>query len=326
MRRRQFISLLGGAAVWPLGARAQQPAMPVIGFLNGGAQDASTGYTAAFRKGLSESGYAEGRNVTIEYRWAANENDQLLEFAADLVRRRVAAIVTTGSQPAILAAKALTSTIPIVFYTAGDPVQAGVVASLNRPGGNVTGITSMGGELGGKRLELLHELVPGAARLAVLVNPTSPTTEFVSRDMQAAAAAIGRQIEILTATTSREIDTAFKILAQKRADALFVTPDSLFNNHRVQLQTLAARHGVPAIYPVREYAEAGGLMSYGTSIADVYRQVGIYTGRILKGDKPADLPILRATKFELVINLQTARALDIEVPPGLLARADEVIE
>jgi putative ABC transport system substrate-binding protein len=279
----------------------------------------------AFRKGLSETGYVEGRNVMIEYRWAQNDYARLPELAADLVRRRVAVIVTPLSTPASLAAKAATATIPIVFTTA-DPVQSGLVASLNRPGGNVTGIHGMQVELMAKRLGLVHELLPGAARFAVLINPNNTASGSIVADLETAAATIGRQIEVLTAGTSREIDTAFASLAQKRADALLVSPDALFVTRRVQLATAAMRYVVPVISPFREDTEAGGLMSYGPSFADIFRQVGIYTGRILKGEKPADLPVMQPTKFEFVINLQTARLLGITVPATLLATADEVME
>jgi putative tryptophan/tyrosine transport system substrate-binding protein len=281
---------------------------------------------AAFRKGLSETGFVEGRNVAIEYRWAHDDFARLPELAADLVRRRVAVIAAPGSSPGGLAAKAATTTIPIVFSTGVDPVQAGLVASFNRPGGNVTGILSMSLELGPKRLGLLHELLPGAARFAMLIDPTSPNAESEVTDLQAAAATIGRQIEVFYAGTNRDIDTAFASLVQKRSDALWVAPNTLFINRRVQIVTLAARHAVPAAYPDRQITEVGGLMSYGSSQADIHRQVGIYTGRILKGEKPADLPVMQPTRFEFVINLQTARTLGIEVPPTLLALADEVIE
>ncbi len=282
---------------------------------------------AAFREGLSETGFVEGRNVAIDFRWAHNDNDRLPGLAADLVSRRVAVIVTPNSAPSSLAAKAATTTIPIIFSIGGDPVQFGLVASLNRPGGNVTGVTGMSVDLAAKQLGLLHELLPGATRFAVLVNPkNTPNADAVTRDAQAAAAAIGRQIEVVAATTNSGIDAAFATLVQERADALLVSPDALFNARRVQLITLAVRHAVPAIYPFREDAAAGGLMSYGPSITDANRQAGIYTGRILKGEKPADLPVLRASKFELVINIQTAKTLGIDIPPMLLARADEVIE
>jgi putative tryptophan/tyrosine transport system substrate-binding protein len=281
---------------------------------------------AAFRKGLSEAGYVEGRNVAVEYRWARDHDDRLPELAADLVRLRVAVIATPGSTTAAAAAKSATTTIPIVFSAGGDPVQMGLVASLNRPGGNVTGVSSMAGDLGAKRLGLLQELVPRAVRFAVLVNPNNPLAEAFVTDVRAAAPVIGRQIEVFTAGTSRDIDAAFAMLLEKRADALLVGPDALFVSRRVQLATLTARHALPTIYPFREDVEAGGLMSYGPSNTDLVRQAGIYTGRILKGEKPAELPVVRATKFELVINLQTARTLGFTVPPSLLARADEVIE
>ena len=311
--------------MWPIVARAQQPALPVIGFLRPGSPELNAHLVTAFRKGMGETGYIEGRNVAVEYRWADND-DQLTELAADLVRLRVAVIATPGSAAAAVAAKSATTTIPIVFSGGGDPVQTGLVAGLNRPGGNVTGVSSMSGELGTKRMGLLQELVPRAARLAVLINPNNPLAEAFVGDIRAAAPSIGRQIEVVTASTSRDIDTAFATLVQKRADALVLGSDPLFVSSRVQLAALAARHAVPAIYPFREDAEAGGLMSYGPSNTDLVRQAGIYTGRVLKGEKPADMPILRATKFELIINLKTAKALGLEIPPSLLARADEVIE
>jgi len=326
MRRREFITLIGGAtAAWPFAASAQQPAMPVIGYLDGGSLGTSAHVIAAIRKGLSETGYVEGSNVAIEYRWAEGNYDRLPAMAAEVAHRQVAVIVAMGT-PAAFAAKAATSTVPIVFGGGIDPVQAGLVASLNRPGGNVTGVTSMNAEIETKRLGLLHDLLPQATRFAVLVNPDNPLAEIDIKDAQATAATIGGQIEILTARTNREIDDAFASLVQQRADALLIGPDVFFTNRRVQLATLAVRHGVPAIYSFREFAEAGGLMSYGTSNTDRDRQVGVYAGRILKGDKPADLPIVRPTKFEFVINLQTARMLGLTVPAALLARADEVIE
>jgi len=328
IRRRAFITLLGGAAVgWPLAARAQQPAMPVIGFLNSGTREGFAHLLAAFHQSLNQAGFVEGRNVAIEYRWAEGQYDRLPALAADLVRRRVAVIAVPGSPPGALAAKSATSTTPIVFSVGEDPVKLGLVSSLGRPEGNATGINFFTGELGAKRLALLHELVPGAARFAVLVNPSDPIrTEAVLREVQAAAGALGLQIQVFNARTSREIDAAFAMLAHERVDAVFVGPDPFFNTRRVQLANLAARYLMPATYAVREYADAGGLMSYGTSLADMFRQVGAYTARILKGAKPSDLPVVQSTKFEFVINLQTARLLDIDVPATLLARADEVIE
>jgi putative ABC transport system substrate-binding protein len=327
MRRREFIAGLGAAAAWPVAASAQQAAaMPVIGYLDTGAPEPNANNVAAFRKGLSEMRYVESRNVAIEFRWAHNEYDRLPELAADLVHRRVAVIAAMGGAGVALAAKAATTTIPIVFRTGLDPVQFGLVASLNRPGGNLTGVGSMSPALATKRLGLLHALLPGAARFAVLVDPNGPSAETVTREVQAAAAGITQQIEVLHASTNPEINTAFENLVQKRADALLVGPNILFQNRRVQLVTLATHHRVPAIYPGREYVEAGGLMSYGESPTDQFRQAGIYTGRILKGEKPGDLPVMRPTKFELVINLQTAGLLGLTIPPNILALADEVIE
>jgi ABC-type uncharacterized transport system substrate-binding protein len=327
LRRREFITLLGGAAAWPLAARAQQPAMPVVGFIGPGSLDTYVRYLAAFRKGLNESGFVEGQNVTIEYRWAEGQYDRMPELAAELVRRQVAVIAVPGSPPGARAAQAATSTIPIVFGVGEDPVKLGLVASLGRPGGNLTGINFFSAELVAKRLELLRELVPGAVRVAVLVNPADAIrVESVLSDVQAAASAIGLQTQVFNASTSREIDTAFTALVRERADAVFVGPDAFFNARRVQLSNLAARHMIPAIYASREYADAGGLMSYGTSLADMHRQVGAYTGRVLRGAKPADLPVVQSSKFELVINLQTARLLGLDVPPSLIGRADEVIE
>jgi ABC-type uncharacterized transport system substrate-binding protein len=328
MNRREFITLLGGAAAaWTVAARAQQPAMPVIGLLYAGSPETSPTGIAAFRQGLSETGYIEGRNLAIEYCWAHNEHDRLPGLAADLVRRRVAVIATPRATASALAAKSATTTIPIVFGIGTDPVKTGLVAAFNRPGGNVTGIITLFSELGGKRFGLLHELVPGAARFAVLVNPHNPiAAENSIKDAQSAASVIGRTIEVVIASTYRDIDTVFASLGPKGIDALVVNPDPLFLTRRVQLATLAARHLVPAIYSNREYTEVGGLMSYGPSDVDRHRQVGIYVGRILNGEKPADLPVQQLTKFDLVINLQTARALGLEVPPMLLARADEAIE
>jgi putative ABC transport system substrate-binding protein len=327
LKRREFITLLGGATMaWPLAARAQQPAMPVVGFLGFGSPEPIGHRVAAFRKGLSDAGYVEGRNVTIEFRWAHNDNARLPELAAELVNRRVSVIAAPGSLLAALAAKAATRTIPIVFEVAVDAVEAGLIASFSRPGGNVTGVSSMNQEVAAKQLGLICELLPGAMRIAVLVNPANPTAEAQSKNMQASALALGRQIEVVTAGTNRDIDAAFATLAQRRVEGLVVTGDPLFVSRHIQLIALAMRHAVPAIYPWRETAEVGGLMSYGSDVTDLFRQVGVYTGRILKGEKPADLPVARATKFELIINLQTARVLGLEVPPTLLARADEVIE
>ena len=328
IRRRELIAAIGGAAAaWPLAARAQQSAMLVIGYLEAGSPEASANLVAAFRKGLSEVGYVEGHNVAIEFRWAHNENDRLPDLAADLVHRRVDVIVTPVSTLAAFAAKAATTTIPIVFGTGADPVRAGLVASLSRPGGNVTGANTMSLELMPKRLGLLNELLPGAARFAVLINPSNPfSAEPAMTDVRAAAVGLRQQIEVFTASSNRDIDTTFATLAQKRADAVVFTPDALFDSRRVQLATLAARHQIPALHWKREFAEVGGLMSYGSNVADVIRQTGIYTGRVLKGEKPADLPVLLPTKFEFVINVQTAKILDLKIPTALLARADEVIE
>ena len=326
LRRREFITLLSGAAAWPYVARAQQPTMPVIGFLRPGSPEGGAYVVAAFRKGLREIGYVEGLNVAIDYGWAQSNDDPLPQLAADLVRRGVAVIVTPGSTPAALAAKAATTTIPIVFSIGGDPVQAGLVASLNRPGGNATGVSDVGAELVAKRLGLLHELLPAAARFAVLINPNNPISNDVITDAQAAASAIERQIEVLTASTNREIDAAFAILVKKRAEACLVSPDAFFTSRRVQIVTLAAHHKVPAIYYQRDFVEIGGLMSYGSDVADRDRLVGMYAGRILKGEKPAVLPVQRPTKFEFVINLQTAKLLGIDVPATVLAHADEAIE
>jgi putative ABC transport system substrate-binding protein len=330
MRRREVIALLGGAAassaLWPRVARAQQPALPVVAFINGGSADAAARNAAAFRKGLNETGAIEGQNVTVEYHWLEGRFDRLSALLADLVRRQVAVIATLGTAPAI-AAKAATATIPIVFSVAQDPVQLGLVASLARPGGNATGINFFAEEVAAKRLRLLHDLVPKAVRVGVLVNPANAASaEPTLQNVQEAAPTIGLQIQILKATTIGEINAAFATLARERSDALFVAPDAFFTSRRVQLITLTARDRIPATYSNPDIVAAGGLMSYGTDFADSFRQVGVYTGNILKGAKPADLPVLQSTKFELVINLQTARALGIEVPPGVLSIADEVIE
>jgi ABC-type uncharacterized transport system substrate-binding protein len=326
MKRRDFITLLGGAAAtWPLAARGQQRAVPVIGYMSAVAETANNIAQAAFRKGLAEAGFVEGRNVAIEYRYAQNEPERLPGLAADLVRRRVAVIATLSAAPA-LAAKAATATIPIVFAIPGDPVQLGLVASLNGPGGNVTGVTVLNGQLAGKQIGLLRELLPGARRFVALLNPKSPDAETVMADLQAAAAAIGVQIDVLYAGNGHEIDAAFARLAETRAEALLISADPLFGNRSVQIAILAARHAVPTIQTDPRLVELGGLMSYGSSNLERYRLVGVYTGRILSGEKPADLPVLQATKFELTINLNTARALGIDVPPSLLAIADEVIE
>jgi putative tryptophan/tyrosine transport system substrate-binding protein len=326
VKRREFIAGLGSAVMWPLVARAQQ-AKPVIAFINGGSADAMAIQASGFRKGLGEIGYVDGQNVTVEYHWLEGQYDRLPAVMADLVRRRVAVIATPGSTPAAIAAKAMTAMIPIVFGVAEDPVKTGLVASFARPGGNATGVNFFVGELGAKRLSLLHQLVPKAAHVAVLVNPANATSaETTSREVQEAARSIGLQILILNASTSREIDAAFASLARERSDALFVAGDAFFLSRRVQFATLASRDRIPAAYADREIVEVGGLMSYGTNLADSFRRIGVYAGSIVKGAKPADLPVVQPTKFEFVINMQTARALGIEVPPVLLATADEVIE
>jgi putative tryptophan/tyrosine transport system substrate-binding protein len=326
MRRREFITLFGGAAAtWPLAARAQQPAMPVVGFMNNGSPNRSDFLRVAFRQGLSEIGYIEGKNVTIQYRWAEGHDDRLPALATDLASRQVSVIAATSTQAA-LAAKAATTTIPIVFETGADPIRIGLVASLNRPDGNITGVTQLSSELVAKRLGLLHDLIPKAAIIGFLVNPTDPLTESQTKDMEEAARALGLQIHILNASTEAEINAAFATLPQLRLDALLVGAGNYFISRREQLAELAARQAVPTIYQHREIAEAGGLISYGTSIVDSYRQAGNYTGRILKGEKPADLPVLRPTKFELVINLKSAKTLSLTIPSGVLAIADEVIE
>ena len=326
MRRREFIALLGGATAWPIAARAQQPAMPVIGFLSGQSPDNSAHLVMMFRRGLAEIGYAEGENVAIEYRWALGQSDRLPALAADLVGRRVTVIVATagGGTPASLAAKAATTTIPIVFSSGADPVKLGLVASLNRPGG--TGISWLTFALDGKRLGLLRELVPKLSVLPVLVNPTFVDATRQLREIQQAAQTIGQSITILNASNIREIDVAFETFGQMRPGALLLAADPFFHSRREQITTLAAHHTIPTIYEDRDFTVAGGLMSYGASFPDAVRQVGVYAGRILKGEKPADLPVLQPTKFEMVINLKTAKALGIDVPATLLGRADEVIE
>jgi putative tryptophan/tyrosine transport system substrate-binding protein len=326
VKRRTFIALIGGAAAaWPLAARAQQATMPVVGFLGSSSAAERTRLVTAFRQGIRESGYVEGENVAIEYRWAQDQFDRLPDLAADLVRRQVAVIAAHDTLSAF-AAKGATTTIPIVFATGGDPIKDGLVTSLNRPGGNLTGVTFVAAELGAKQLGLLHELQPGAVRIAVLVDPKWPFSERFVSEVRAAASAVGQQVEVLNVSTGREIDTAFASLVRNPVDALLVGPSPLANNRRVQLVTLATYHKVLAIYFLREFAEVGGLMSYGTSIAEANRLAGIYVGRVLKGAKPADLPVMQSIKFEFVINLNTANAFNLSFPPGLLAIADEVIE
>jgi putative ABC transport system substrate-binding protein len=327
MRRREFISLLAGAAAaWPLAARAQQSAMPMVGFLHAGSPTPMAPYLAAFLRALAEVGYVENKNVAIEYRYAEGQYDRLPQLAADLVRRRAAVIVAGPNENAARAAIAASNGTPIVFNVTDDPVKLGLVASLSRPGGNATGVNSFMSELVAKRLGLLREFLPAAARFGALVNPNAATTEDFIKDFTAAAAALNVQFEIVHARDSREIEVAFTTLARNKADALMVAPDTFFASRNVQIVTLATRHALPAVYTVRAYVEHGGLMSYGPSVPDSYRQLGVYVGRILKGEKPADLPVIQSTKLDLVINLPTARALGLDVPPTLLARADEVIE
>jgi putative tryptophan/tyrosine transport system substrate-binding protein len=328
MQRREFIALLGGTALaWPLAVRAQQPVMPMVAVIGGGSANTSARLVTAFRKGLNEPGYVEGQNVTVEYHWLEGHYDRLPALMADLVRRHVAVIATPGSNVAALAAKAATATIPIVFGVGSDPVQLGLVASLARPGGNATGINMFSQEVTAKRLRLLHDLVPEAVRIAVLLNPgNASSAETLLRDMPEAVAIMGLQIQIFDATTIGEIDAAFAILARERPDALFVAGDSFFVSRAVQFATLTAANKIPATYSQRDFVAAGGLMSYGPDFADEFHQVGVYTGSILKGARPADLPVLQSTKFEFFINLQTARVLGIEVPPAVLSIADEVIE
>jgi putative ABC transport system substrate-binding protein len=325
VNRRAFITLIGGAAAWPLVARAQQQA--VVGFLNTQSPEAFSYLVAGFRQGLRETGYVEGGNLTIEYRWAENQYDRLPALAADLVRSQVSVIAATGGSVSSLAAKAATGTIPIVFLAGDlDAVQAGLVASIKRPGGNVTGVIPLISALGPKRLELLHEMLPKASIIGMLVNPDFPDANIQSKDFQQAALNLGLQHHILSASSEPEFDTAFAMFRARQIDALLIGNDALFNSRRSQLVALAARYGIPAIYPLREFAEAGGLMSYGPSLVDAYRQAGIYTGRILKGDRPADLPVMQSSRFELVINLKTARALGLDIPLKLHAFADAVIE
>ena len=323
--RRKFLATLGGAAAWPLAARAQQAAVPVIGFLYGASPDPVARRLRAFRQGLKDSGYVEGENVAIEYRWAESQFDRLAEMVADLIRRQVTVIAALNTVAAV-AAKAASTTIPIVFSSGEDPVRLGLVASLARPGGNATGINNFIGEVTAKRLGLLHELVPTANRVGVLVNPADVLTETALRDVQPAARAIGLQIQVVNASTSGEIDAAFAAFVREQVDALFIGPGGVFSNRRVHIANQAMRHGIPATYSQREFPEIGGLMSYGTNLTDSWRHVGIYAGRVLKGAKPADLPVVQSTKLELVINAQTARLLGLTIPPGVLAIADEVIE
>ena len=325
--RRELLAALGGtAAAWPLAARAQQPAMPVIGFLNAGFPEPSSFLVAAFREGLKEASYVEGQNVTIEYRWAKGQYDQLQTLVTDLVRRQVAVIAATGGSISAQAATAATATIPIVFNVGDDPIKLGLVVSFNRPGGNTTGVSTLSPALEPKRLGLLRELVPHAAIIAVLLNPTNPDAELQRRDVQAAATAVGQQLRIFNASTESDLDAVFASLVRQRADALLVGNDVFFTNRRGQIVALAARHAVPTIYAFRSFAESGGLMSYSTSLVEVYRQIGLYAGRILRGAKPADLPVVQPTKFELVINLRTAKALGVKISDNLLSLADEVIE
>jgi putative tryptophan/tyrosine transport system substrate-binding protein len=324
VRRREFITLLGGAATWPLAASAQQPAMPVIGYLHSASPEPYSSMMAAFRHGLAEAGYVDGQNVTIDYRWAEGQFDHLPALAAELVAHRPAVLVAAGGDVSAVAAKAATTTVPIVFTIGADPVKSGLVASLNRPSGNLTGVTFFTITLGPKRLEMLRELQPKAGKIAVLVNPKSLNPD--AKEVQEAARALGQSVHVLDAASEGELDTAFRSLAQERDDALIVVSNPLFTSRREQIVTLANYQRIPAIYPLREYVTSGGLVSYGASIKDAYRQSGVYAGRLLKGAKPADLPVMQPTKFELVINLKTAKALGIAVPPTLLARADEVIE
>jgi putative tryptophan/tyrosine transport system substrate-binding protein len=324
MRRREFITFLGGAAAWPITARAQQPRMPVVGFLNAGTPDGYAVYVTGFLQGLNESGYVEGKNVTVEYHWARGQYDRLQAMAADLVRRKVAVIA--ANTPVAPVAKAATTEIPIVFVSTGDPIMAGIVKSFNRPGGNVTGVGLLGAELETKRLEVLHLFIPGTTPIGVLVNPTNPAANLQLRGLQNAAGVIERQINIVRASTALEIETNFTTAAEQGAGGLLVVQDPFYNSRREQLVTLAARHKLPVMYPLREFAEIGGLVSYGHNLVDGYREMGVYAGRVLKGEKPADLPVVQPTKFEFVINVKTAKTLGLTVPPHLLAIVDAVIE
>jgi putative tryptophan/tyrosine transport system substrate-binding protein len=327
MRRREFITLIGGAAAaWPVAALAQQPPMPLIGFLHSESPATYAGPLAAFRRGLTETGYVEGRNVTMEYRWAEGQSQRLPALAADLVRQQVAVIATPGSNAATFVAKAATTTIPIVFLIANNPVEVGLVASLNKPGSNLTGVTSLNVEVAAKQLELLHELVPLVTSVALLVNPSGPLAEPATRTVQAAARILGLKLQVFHASTERDFDSVFETLVKLQAGALVIVPDSLFTNRREQLGLLAVRHALPASAPYRDFAAAGGLMSYGSNIAEAYRLSGVVTGRVLKGERPAELPVMQSTKVELIINLKTAKTLGLTVPPSLFARADEVIE
>jgi ABC-type uncharacterized transport system substrate-binding protein len=324
MRRRNFITFLGCAAAWPVTTRAQQPKIPVVGFLNGGSPEGYAVYLAGFLQGLNESGYFEGKNVTVDYQWARGQYDRLQVMAADLVRRKVAVIA--ANTPATPVAKAATTEIPIVFVSTGDPVMAGIVTSFNRPGGNVTGVGLLGAELETKRLELLHQLIPGTTPIGVLVNSTNPAANLQLRELENAAGVIKRQINILRASTPLEIETNFTIAAQQGAGALLIVQDPFYNSQREQLVALAARHKLPVLYPLREFAEIGGLVSYGHNLVDGYREMGVYAGRVLKGEKPADLPVVQPTKFEFVINVKTAKTLGLTVLPHLLAIVDSLIE
>jgi putative tryptophan/tyrosine transport system substrate-binding protein len=326
IRRREFITLIGGAAAWPLAARAQQSALPVIGFLHSGVPEQNVKRMTAWRKGLQEAGFVEGQNVAIEYRWAAGRNEKLPELAADLIHRQVAVIATAGSTPAALAAKAATTTIPVVFGAGADPVELGLVPSLNRPGGNVTGVTSLNAEVAAKRLGLFRELVPQAARYFALVNPTSALAELFIKDLRAGAATVGIHVDILRASTDGEIEAAFASLAQQTGNAMVFGPDAFFFIRRAKIAALMAHHAIPSVHDARDYVEAGALMSYGADFLSVMQLAGGYTGRVLKGEKPADLPVMLSTKFELVLNLKTAKTLGLAIPDRVLALADEVIE